>query len=185
MLYLIHHHIFALFIGILCWSPSLSAHDEFYPHHQEDFESLTRLRELQGTVLLITAAFLGILTILIYFGFQKSKKEPDEPDESVQTRLSTAATAAAKTAQQVRSANGTISEAIEAALATYAEASGIVWRTSTGVKGNTVRCKIGSDIIMLSIHVDSDTEIVRLRAERGFPYEVNAVVELRVRRNRE
>ncbi len=179
-------YIFAmLFIGFfLCWSPVLSAHDAIYPHHREDFESMARRRELQVTVLLITAGFVGILATAIYFAVRKSKMEPDESDEPVRTRLSAAANDAAKAAQQVRNANGTISKAIQAGLTTYAQASGVVWKPHTRVLGNTVRCKIGDDIITLSIQTDSDSdaEFVRLKAERAGQQGSSQVIELKVKR---
>ena len=83
-----------LTVGILCWSPPIFAHDAFYPHHREDFESMTRRRELQGTVILSTTVFLCVLGTIVYIALRKIK-DTDDIDESetktVQERLVNAA----------------------------------------------------------------------------------------------
>ena len=55
-----------LSVGMLCWWTPVLAHDAFYPHHREDFENMTRRRELRGTVLLSTAVFLCVLGTVVY-----------------------------------------------------------------------------------------------------------------------
>ena len=165
--------VMLIFVCLLCAAAPLAAHDAFYPHHREDFDSLTRRRELQGTVLLITAGFLGLLATLVYFSLRKSSTVDDAPAQTQQARLTGAANEAAKAAQRILNANGSISAAMEGALATYAQASGVVWKTGSGVQGNTIRCKIGADVVTLNI----DSQFVRLKAEQE---NASASVTLRV-----
>ena len=162
-----------LSIGMLCWSPLVLAHDAFYPHHREDFENMTRRRELRGTVLLSTAVFLCVLGTVVYIALRKSK-DTDKTDESdtktVQKRLASAANSAAGAAKRVLNAKGNVTEAAEAALTTYAEASGVTWRQCSDGKGRAeavpyqIRCKIGTDVVTLSI----DAEVIELKAEHDF-----------------
>ena len=162
-----------LSIGMLCWSPLVLAHDAFYPHHREDFKNMTRRRELRGTVLLSTAVFLCVLGTVVYGAVRKSK-DTDNIDESdtktVQERLASAANGAAGAAKRVLNADGNVAEAAEAALTTYAEASGVTWRQRSDGKGRAevvpyqIRCKIGTDVVTLSI----DAEIIQLKAEHDF-----------------
>ena len=80
-------------IGVLCGSIPIFAHDAFYPHHREDFESMTRRRQLRGTVILSTTVFLCVLGAVVYVALRKSK-EMDDADGSdakaVQERLTDA-----------------------------------------------------------------------------------------------
>ena len=154
--------VMLIFFCLLCAAAPLAAHDAFYPHHREDFDSLTRRRELRGTVLLITSGFLGLLATLVYFGLRKSSTVDDEPAQTPPARLTASANEAARAAQRILNANGTVTEAMERALATYAQASGVVWKTGSGVQGNTIRCKIGADVVTLNI----DSQFVRLKAEQ-------------------
>ncbi len=162
-----------LSVGMLCWWTPVLAHDAFYPHHREDFENMTRRRELRGTVLLSTAVFLCVLGTVVYVALRKSK-DIDDTDESdtktVQERLASAANHAAGAAKRVLNADGNVAEAAEAALTTYAEASGVTWRPRSDGKRRAesvpyqIRCKIGSDVVTLSI----DAEVIQLKAEHDF-----------------
>ena len=162
-----------LFVGMLCWNPLVLAHDAFYPHHREDFENMTRRRELRGVVLLSTAVFLCVLGTVVYVALRKSR-EVDDTDESdtktVQERLEHAANSAVGAAKRVLTAEGNVAEAAEAALTTYAEASGVTWRqrSNGGRRSESVpyqiRCKIGSDVLTLSI----DAKVIQLKAEHDF-----------------
>jgi len=163
-----------LSVGILCWSTPIFAHDAFYPHHREDFESMTRRRELRGTVILSTTVFLCVLGAVVYIALRKIK-EADDIDESeartVQERLVDAANRAAHAAKYVLSREGNITKAAETALTTYAEASGVTWQSRSYGRSRAesapyqIRCKIGSDIVTLNIN----TEVVQLKAEHNFP----------------
>lgn len=165
--------LFLLSIGVLYWSTPIFAHDALYPHHREDFESMTRRRELRGTVLLSTAVFLSVLGSVVYVALRKSK-DADNADENdgktVQERLESAAHRAAGAARDVLSAEGNVAEAAETALTVYAEASGMTWRQPSDGKRRTesipyqIRCKIGSDVVTLSIN----TKVIQLKVEHNF-----------------
>ncbi len=162
-----------LSVGILCWSTPIFAHDAFYPHHREDFESMTRRRELRGTVILSTTVFLCVLGTIVYIALRKIK-DADNIDESeaktVQGRLVDAANRAAHAAKYVLNTEGNIAKAAETALTTYAEASGVSWQSRSYGQGRAesvpyqIRCKIGSDIVTLNIN----TGVVQLKAEHNF-----------------
>ena len=162
-----------LSVGMLCWWTPVLAHDAFYPHHREDFENMTRRRELRGTVLLSTAVFLSVLGTVVYVALRKSKgtDNTDESDtKTVQERLASAANGAAGAAKRVLNADGNVAEAAEAALTAYAGASGVTWRPRSDGKRRAesvpyqIRCKIGSDVVTLSI----DAEVIQLKAEHDF-----------------
>ena len=162
-----------LAIGIVCWSPLTFAHEAFYPHHREDFESMTRRRELRGTVILSTAVFLAVLGTVVYIALRKSKAV-DEIDrneaKTVQERLEYAANRAAAAARYVLNTEQNIAKAAEAALTAYAEASGVTWQSRSYGQPRAeslpyqIRCKIGSDVVTLSINA----EVVQLKAEHDF-----------------
>ncbi|RKU22584.1 hypothetical protein C6500_03525 [Candidatus Poribacteria bacterium] len=162
-----------LAVGILCWSTPIFAHDAFYPHHREDFESMTRRRELRGTVILSTTVFLCVLGTIIYIALRKIK-DADDIDESeaqtVQERLVNAANRAAHAAKYVLNTEGNIAKAAETALTTYAETFGVMWQSPSYGRSRTesvpyqIRCKIGTDIVTLNIN----TEVVQLKAEHNF-----------------
>lgn len=167
------YSLLLLSVSMLCWWTPVLAHDAFYPHHREDFENMTRRRELRGTVLLSTAVFLCVLGTVVYVALRKSK-DTDNADErdtkTVQERLASAANGAAGAAKRVLNADGNVAEAVEAALTTYAEASGVTWRQRSDGKRRPesvpyqIRCKIGSDVVTLSI----DAEVIQLKAEHDF-----------------
>ena len=157
-------------IGTVYWCTPISAHDAFYPHHREDFENMARRRELRTTVLICTAAFLAVLTAVVYAALRNSKNQNDidtRAAQTVQERLANAANSAANAALQTLNANGNIAEAATTCLTTYAETCGVTWRPRPYTENRTVpnpyqmRCKIGADVVTLSI----DTTSVRLRAE--------------------
>ena len=162
-----------LSVGIFCWSTPIFAHDAFYPHHREDFESMTRRRELRGTVIFSTTVFLCLLGTVVYIALRKIK-DADNIDESetktVQERLVGAANRAANAAKYVLNTDGNIAKAAETALTTYAEASGVTWQQRSYGQSRVesipyqIRCKIGSDIVTLSINA----EVVQLKAEHHF-----------------
>ena len=162
-----------LSVGILCWSTPTFAHDAFYPHHREDFESMTRRSELRGTVILSTAVFLSVLGTVVYIALRKSKAA-DETDrdeaKTVQERLTSAANSAAEAAKYILSTERNIAQAAEAALTAYAKASGTTWQSRAYGQSRAesvpyqIRCKIGSDVVTLSINA----EVVQLKAEHSF-----------------
>ena len=158
------------FIGTLYWCTPIPAHDAFYPHHREDFANMARRRELRTTVLICTAAFLAVLTAVVYAALRNSKTQNDidkRDAKTVQEQLTNAANSAAHAALQTLNANGNIAEAATTCLTTYAETCGVTWHPRPYAENTTVlnpyqiRCKIGADVITLSI----DTASIRLKAE--------------------
>jgi hypothetical protein len=162
-----------LFVGVLCWSTPIFAHDAFYPHHREDFESMTRRRELRVTVILSTTVFLCVLGTIVYIALRKSKDVDDidgNDAKAIQERLAEAANRAARAAEYVLNAEGNVAKAAETALTTYAEASGVTWQPRSYGRSYAesvpyqIRCKIGSDIVTLSINA----EVIQLKTEHHF-----------------
>ena len=165
-----------LSIGMLCWCTSASAHDAFYPHHREDFENMKRRRELRGTVIFSTIVFVGVVGAIVYIALRKSStddKTHQMETKTVQERLADATNNAAKAARHVLNTNSDIKEAVATALTTYAETSGVTWQPSTYStygQGSTesvpyqIRCKIGDDIVTLSIN----TNVVQVKADHYF-----------------
>lgn len=159
--------------GVLCWRPPISAHDAFYPHHREDFENMTRRRQLRGTVVLSTIVFVGVVGTIVYVALRKSSTE-DKTEQievkTVQERLEHAANTAAKAAQHALNANSNIKEAATTALTTYAETSGVTWRPHSYGSVNAesmpyhIRCKIGNDVVTLSINAN----VIHLKADHQF-----------------
>ncbi len=162
-----------LSIGVLCWRTPISAHDAFYPHHREDFENMTRRRQLRGTVIFSTIVFVGVVGTVIYLAMRRSTNH-DKTDQmeakTVQERLTYAANTAAKAAQHALNANSNIKEAATTALTTYAETSGVTWQSRSHGLANAesvpyqIRCKIGSDIVTLTIN----TNIIQVKADHYF-----------------
>lgn len=162
-----------LSIGILCWSTPTAAHDAFYPHHREDFENMTRRRELRGTVIVSTIIFVGVVGTIIYVAMRKSStddKTNQMEAKTVQERLEYAANNAAKAAQHALKAKSSIKEATAAALTTYAESTGVTWHPHSHGQDNTesvpyqIRCKIGHDIVTLSINAS----VIQVKADHYF-----------------
>ena len=161
--------LFLLTIGIGGWSPRVFPHDAFYPHHRDDFESMTRRRALRGTVLLSTAVFLCVLGGVVYLALRKNREVDEarrEEGANVEDRMATAANRAAAAAREVLSTEPNIVKAAEVALTTYAAACGVTWQSRTYRQGTSravpynVRCKIGTDIVTLRI----SPEVVQLKA---------------------
>lgn len=163
---------FPILLLLLCYGTPISAHDAFYPHHRDDFENMARRRELRTTVLLSTAAFLGILGTIVYIALRKIRDDNavDEVDTKTdQEHLEHAINRAANAAQQVLDTKGDITEAATVCLATYAEACGVTWQKRSYGQSRPelvpyqMRCKIGADVVTLSIN----TKIIQLTVEHS------------------
>ena len=162
-----------LSIGMLYWCTPISAHDAFYPHHREDFENMGRRRELRGTVILSTIAFVGVVSAIIYAALRKSSTD-DKTDQmeakTVQERLEYAANNAAKAARHVLNTSSNIEEAVTTALTTYADLSGVAWQPRSYGQNSAksipyqIRCKIGNDVVTLSINAS----VVQVKADHYF-----------------
>ncbi len=162
-----------LFIGMLYWCTPISAHDAFYPHHREDFENMTRRRELRGTVILSTIAFVSVVGTIIYMALRKSSTD-DKTDQmeakTVQERLEHAANNAAKAARYALNTNSTIEGTVVTALTSYAATSGVAWRPRSYGRNSAelipyqIRCKIGHDVVTLSINTDT----IQVKADHYF-----------------
>ena len=134
---------------------------------------MTRRRELRGTVIFSTTVFLCVLGTVVYIALRKSKDADDidkNEAKTVQERLIDAANRAAHAAKYVLNSEGDVAKAAETALTTYAEISGVTWQPRSYGQNRAesvpyqIRCKIGSDIVTLSIN----TEIIQLKAEHHF-----------------
>lgn len=156
---------------LLCYGTPISAHDAFYPHHREDFENIARRRELRTTVLLSTVVFLCVLGAVVYVALRKSTGDSDVDKveaETVQEHLARATNRAVRAAKQSLDTKGNIAEAATVCFTTYADMLGVTWRPPAYGQRHPesvpyqIRCKIGSDVVTLSIH----DEVVRLKAER-------------------
>ena len=163
---------FPILLLLLCHGTLISAHDAFYPHHREDFENMARRRELRTTVLLSTAVFLGILGTVVYIALRRNTDESDVDEvdtKTAQAHLEHAINRAANAAQQALEAKEDITEAATVCLTTYAEASDATWRPHSYGQPPPesvpyqIRCKIGSDVVTLSIN----TKVIQLKVERG------------------
>ena len=162
-----------LSIGTLYWCTPISAHDAFYPHHREDFENMTRRRELRGTVILSTIVFVGVVGTIIYVALRKSGTD-DQTEQveakTVQERLEHAVNNAAAAAERVLNTNNNIKEAATTALTTYAEISGVVWQPRSHRQNSTesipyqIRCKIGHDVVTLNINAS----VIQVKADHYF-----------------
>lgn len=164
--------LFFLLLLLVCYGTPIAAHDAFYPHHREDFENMARRRELRTTVLLSTAAFLCVLGTVVYVALRRNTvdSDVDEADtKTVQEHLEHAINSAANAAQQVLDAKGDVAAAATVCLTTYAEACGATWQQRSYGQPQPesipyqIRCKIGSDVVTLSIN----TKVIQLKVERG------------------
>ena len=185
---------FAILLLFLCYGTPIFAHDAFYPHHREDFENMARRRELRTTVLLSTVAFLCVLGTVVYIALRRSTDD-DEKDEvdakTVQEYVVHATNSAVTAARQSLDTKGDLAEAAAVCFTTYADIFGVTWRPPSYGQNRPesvpyqIRCKIGSDVLTLSI----GTEVVQLRVEhtpaktglssQGASKSVNATVALR------
>lgn len=163
---------FFILLLFVCYGTPIAAHDAFYPHHREDFENMTRRRELRTTVLLSTAAFLCVLGTVVYVALRRNTADSDvdETDtKTAQEHLEHAINNAANAAQQVLDAKGDVAAAATVCLTTYAEACGVTWQQRSYGQPQPesipyqIRCKIGSDVVTLSIN----TKVIQLKVERG------------------
>jgi hypothetical protein len=144
------------------------AHDAFYPHHREDFDAITRRQEFRGTVLIITAGFISLLAGVLYMALRKSGEVDPHHHQTMQAHLENATNQAGVVAQTGLANGGTPAEAIGAALAAYAKASGVAWNPNPAiVTGNTIRCRIGKDIVIIKI----------FEQKGSYQIEVNATCE--------
>ena len=163
---------FSILLLLVCYGTPIAAHDAFYPHHREDFENMARRRELRTTVLLSTAAFLCVLGTVVYIALRRNTADSDvdEADtKTAQEHLEHAINSAANAAQQVLKAKGDVAAAATVCLTTYAEACGATWQQRSHGQPQPesipyqIRCKIGSDVVTLSIN----TKTIQLKVERG------------------
>lgn len=163
---------FFILLLLVCSGTPIAAHDAFYPHHREDFENMARRRELRTTVLLSTAAFLCVLGTVVYVALRRNTADSDvdEADtKTAQEHLEHAINNAANAAQQVLKAKGDVAAAATVCLTTYAEACGATWQQRSYGQPQPesipyqIRCKIGSDVVTLSIN----TKVIQLKVERG------------------
>ena len=157
--------LFIVPIGLMLLVISASAHDAFYPHHRQDLDELTRQRELRGPVLIITAVFVFILAGVLYVTLRKIGRLDHEHHETTRAHLEKASNHAAQAARMSLVDSGKVSEAVQAALAAYAKASRIAWNPNHGmVGGNSIRCKIGSDVVIVKISSQDDRYQIEVNA---------------------
>jgi len=151
-------------MGLMLLTQFAHAHDAFYPHHREDFEAMTRRQEVRGLVLIITAGFVSVLVGVFYVAWRKGGGDAQQFHETEQARLERASNAAAQAARAAILDPGATG-AIHAALAAYANASGIVWnQNSVRVSGSSIRCKIGSDVVIVNIFHQGEQYQIELDA---------------------
>ena len=147
---------FLIVLVILKWlvlPQEVTAHDAFYPHHSQDFSpaEVERRKDLRITVLIITLAFAVLMTILISLAFSQTPKVGATQQENDQHRLNQRVNQAVEAASQEMMANGTTSRAISAALTAYASNAGVSWHQQP-ITGDRVRCKIGSDVVIINVN---------------------------------
>ena len=147
---------FLIVLVILKWLVLLqevTAHDAFYPHHGQDFSptEVERRKDLKLTVLIITLAFAVFMAVLISLVVKQIPKADVTQQENDQDRLNQLVNQAVKVARQEIMAHRTTSLAISAALTAYASNTGVLWHQQP-ITGNSVRCKIGSDVVTVRIN---------------------------------
>ncbi len=139
------------------------SHDAFYPHHRDDL----RKEEARLTVVFITAAFVILLGTIFYMVLRNEKQETQRTHESEQDRLAGAANEAAHVGRATLLEGETVEAAILAALAAYAKRLEFVWNPdSVLVEGNTIRCQIGGDVVVVRIFRQADTDKFEVKASR-------------------
>ena len=140
------------------------SHDAFYPHHRDDL----RKEEARLTVLFITAGFVILLGAIFYMVLRNEKRESQRTHESEQDRLAGAANEAAHVGRTTLLEGGTAEATILATLAAYAKRLELVWNPdSVLVEGNTLRCQIGGDVVVVRICNQADTDKIEVKASRG------------------
>jgi hypothetical protein len=139
------------------------SHDAFYPHHRDDL----RKDEARLTVVFITAGFVIVLGAVFYIILRGESQESQRTRESEQDRLAGAANEAAHVGRATLLEGGTAEATILAALAAYAERLEVGWNpASVLVVGNTIRCQIGGDVIVVRIFQQADTDKIEVKASR-------------------
>ena len=139
------------------------SHDAFYPHHREDL----RKEEARLTVLFITAGFVILLGVIFYMVLRNESQESQQTRESEQDRLEGAANEAAHAGRATLLEGETAEATILAALAAYAKRLEFVWNpASVLVEGNTIRCQIGGDVVVVRIFRQADTDKIEVKASR-------------------
>lgn len=151
-------------IGLTLLAHAAHSHEAVYPHHRDDL----RKEEARLTVLLITAGFVLVLAGVFYIASRSEKRETQQARESEQGRLERAANEAARVGRTALLDQGTSEEAIRAALAAYAKVSGVAWnQNSVMVNGESIRCQIGGDVIVVRIFDQADQYGIEVNAARG------------------
>jgi hypothetical protein len=139
------------------------SHDASYPHHREDFEAITRRREMRIPVLIITAGFVAVLAGVFYTALRSGRDAEAGRHETESDRLERGVKTAARAARFALSERQPVEAAIRAALAAYAGIAGVIWRQqSLIVNGSSIRCKLGADVVVIRIF------------DRGDKYEIEA-----------
>ena len=139
------------------------SHDVFYPHHRDDL----RKEEMRLTVLFITAGFVILLGAIFYMVLRSEKQESQRTHESEQERLEEAANRAAQVSYATLLEGETAEAAIHAALAAYAKHLDVVWNPTTVlVDGDTIRCHIGGDVVVIKILHQMDKYEIEVHASR-------------------
>ena len=150
------------------------SHDAFYPHHREDL----RKEDMRLTVLFITTGFVTLLGAIFYMVLRNEKREGQRTRESEQDRLAGAANEAAHVGRATLLEGRTPEGAIHASLATYAKRLKFAWNpTSVLVEGNTIRCQVGGDVVVVRIFHQADRYKIEVKASRD---EVTAASVLEV-----
>lgn len=139
------------------------SHDAFYPHHREDL----RKGEKRLTVVFITAGFVIVLGAILYMVLRNEGRESQRTHESEHDRLEGAANEAAHVGRATFLDGGTPEATILATLAAYAKRLEFVWNpASVLVVGNTIRCQIGGDVVVVRIFQQADRSRIEVKASR-------------------
>ncbi|MCZ6676950.1 MAG: hypothetical protein O7E52_06845, partial [Candidatus Poribacteria bacterium] len=154
-----------ILIGLTLLAHSAHSHEAFYPHHRDDLDSVRRRNELRVTVLILTVGFISVLGGVVYVALRKSREIDSAVSETEQARLERAASEAANAGRAVLVEQGTSAQAIRAALAAYAAGCGAVWnQSSVVVSGESIRCRIGSDVVVVNIRAQADRYEIEVNA---------------------
>ena len=139
----------------------------YWAHHRILGDDL-RKEEARLTVLFITAGFVILLGAIFYMVLRNEKRESQRTHESEQDRLAGAANEAAHVGRATLLEGGTAEATILATLAAYAKRLELVWNPdSVLVEGNTLRCQIGGDVVVVRICNQADTDKIEVKASRG------------------
>ena len=139
------------------------SHDAFYPHHREDL----RKSEMRLTVVFITAGFVLVLGAIFYVVLRNEGRESQRTHESEHDRLEGAANEAAHVGRATLLGGGTPEATILATLTAYAKRLEFVWNpASVLVVGNTIRCQVGGDVVVVRIFQQADRNKIEVKASR-------------------